>query len=148
MLPSDLKGVIKKASKKTNSSAYTTPGAVSSTSDALWLPSFAEVAGTPSPNSLVGGSGIPAETYGMEGSQYQLFKEKGVIAGEGNSVLVRTFVGKGGNGLVVPGEACPWWLRSLSMTWTSGFASCDDSGNPQNAWMTDNEIGVVPGFCL
>ena len=148
MLPSDMKGAIKSANKKTNSSAYTTPGAVSSTSDKLWLLSFAEVAGTPSPNSLIGGSGIPAETYGMEGSQYQLFKDKGVSAGEENSVLMRTFVGEEGNGLVMSGEACPWWLRSLSMTWTSGFAACTDEGDPQSAWIPDHEIGVSPGFCL
>ena len=148
MLPSDLKGVIKAASKKTNSSAYTTPGAVSTTSDKLWLLSYAEVAGTPSPNSLIGGSGIPAETYGMEGAQYQLFNEKGVSAGEENDVLSRLFVGQDGNGLVMSGEACPWWLRSLSMTWASGYAACDADGDPFNAWMTDHDIGVVPGFCL
>ena len=148
MLPSDLKGVIKAASKKTNSSAFTTPGAVSSTSDKLWLPSYVEVAGSASPNDLVGGSGIPAETYNMEGKQYKLFSEKGVTAGAENSVLERTFVGKEGNGLVMEGEASPWWLRSLSMTWTSGYAACDADGNPLNAWIPDHEIGVSPGFCL
>ena len=148
MLPSDMKSAIKAVDKKTNSSAYTTPGAVSSTSDKLWLLSFAEIAGTPSPNSLIGGSGIPAETYGMEGKQYQLFSDKGVSAGEPNDVLVRTFTGAEGNGLAMSGSACPWWLRSLSMTWTSGFAACSNEGDPQSAWVADHEIGVAPGFCL
>lgn len=148
MLPSDLKGAIKSASKKTDNSAYTTPGSVSSTSDKLWLLSLTEVIGSVAPNDLVGGSGIPAETYNMEGKQYQLFKEKGVSAGEANSVLERSFVGKDGNGIVEPGEACPWWMRSLGMTWTSGFAACDADGDPFGAWITDHDIGVAPGFCL
>jgi hypothetical protein len=63
-------------------------------------------------------------------------------------VLERAFVGKEGNGLVMEGEASPWWLRSLSMTWTSGYAACDADGNPLNAWIPDHEIGVSPGFCL
>ena len=148
MLPSDLKGVIKAANKKTNSSAYTTPGAVSSTSDKLWLLSYAEIAGSPSPGDLVGGSRIPAETYAAEGKQYKVFSDMKVSGNSENPALVRTFTGKEGNGLVVSGEACPWWQRSLSMTWTSGFAAIDAEGNPLNAWITDYDIGVVPGFCL
>ena len=148
MLPSDLKGVLKAASKKTNSSAYTTPGAVSTTSDKLWLLSYAEIAGSPSPNDLVGGSRIPAETYAAEGKQYKVFSDMKVSGNSENSALVRTFTGAEGNGLVVHGEASPWWQRSLSMTWTSGFGAVDAEGNPLNAWITDNEIGVVPGFCL
>lgn len=148
MLPSDLKGAIKAASKKTNSSALTTPGAVSATSDKLWLLSYAEIAGSPSPNDLVGGSRIPAETYGMEGKQYQVFSDMKVSGNEENSSLMRTFGGSEGTGIVMEGEACPWWQRSLSMTWTSGFGSVDAEGNPLGAWIPDNEIGVVPGFCL
>ena len=148
MLPSDLKGVIKSASKKTNSSAYTTPGAVSTTSDKLWLLSYVEIAGSASPNDLVGGSRIPAETYNAEGKQYQVFSDMKVSGNSENAALERTFTGKEGNGLVVTGEACPWWQRSLSMTWTSGFGAVDAEGNPLNAWITDHDIGVVPGFCL
>lgn len=148
MLPGDLKGVIKSASKKTNNSALTTPGAVSSTSDKLWLPSYVEIAGSASPNDLVGGSRIPAETYNAEGAQYQVFSEMKVSGNDENSSLARMYTGKDGNGIVVPGEACPWWQRSLSMTWTSGFGSVDADGNPLNAWVPDHDIGVVPGFCL
>ena len=148
MLPSDLKGVIKAANKKTNSSAYTTPGAVSTTSDKLWLLSYVEIAGSAAPNDLVGGSGIPAETYNAEGKQYQVFSDMKVSGNSENSALQRTFTGKEGTGLVMSGEACPWWQRSLSMTWTSGFGAVDAEGNPLNAWIPDNEIGVVPGFCL
>ena len=153
MLPSDLKGVIAAASKKTNSAGGTTPGSVSSTSDKLWLPSLVEVAGSVSPNSLVGGTSsakIPASVYNAEGKQYQLFSEKGAAAGEGNAVLQRTFTGddSNGSGIVVSGEASPWWLRSLSTTWTSGFEATTAEGDPQNAWITDYELGVAPGFCL
>lgn len=147
-LPSDLKGAIKKASKKTNNSALTTPGAVSTTSDKLWLLSYVEIAGSASPNDLVGGSRIPAETYNAEGKQYQVFSEMKVSGNEENTALARTFTGKDGNGIVVPGEACPWWQRSLSMTWTAGFGSVDADGNPLNAWVADHDIGVSPGFCL
>lgn len=148
MLPSDLKSVLKSASKKTNSSAYTTPGAVSSTSDKLWLPSLAEIGGSVSPNDIVGGSGIPAATYNAEGKQYKVFSDLGVSGNDDNAKLERLFVGNNGNGIVMPGEACPWWQRSLSMTWTSGFAATDDAGNPLNTWISDHEIGVTPGFCL
>lgn len=148
MLPSDLKNAVKAANKKTNSSAYTTPGAISSTSDKLWLLSYVEIAGNASPNDLLGGSRIPAETYNAEGKQYQVFSDMHVSGNDVNSALVRTFGGKEGSGIVVPGEACPWWQRSLSMTRTSGFGSVDAEGNPLNAWMPDNAIGVVPGFCL
>ena len=148
MLPSDLKGVIQAASKKTNNSAYTAPGAVSSTSDKLWLLSLVEVSGSVAPTNLVGGSNIPAATYNAEGKQYQLFSEKGVTAGEDNSALERIFKGSDGTGIVVNGETCPWWLRSLSTAWTSGFEATDAEGDPLNAWITDNELGVVCGFCL
>ena len=143
-LPSDLKGVIQAANKKTNSSAYTTPGAVSTTSDKLWLPSLVELGGSVSPNDLVGGSGIPAETYNAEGKQYQVFADKG------DSARVRTFTGDDseGSGIVVTGEASPWWQRSLSTTWTSGFEATDAEGDPLNAWITDYALGVAPGFCL
>ena len=152
MLPSDLKGVIAAASKKTNSSGLTSPGAVSSTSDKLWLPSLVEVAGSVSPSSLFGanGSSIPADTYNAEGKQYQLFAAKGIAAGEENDALKMTFTGddSNGSGIVVTGEASPWWLRSLSTTWTAGFEAVDAEGDPQNAWITDYELAVVPGFCL
>ncbi len=148
MLPSDLKGAIKAADKKTNSSAYTTPGAVSSTSDKLWLLSLVEIGGSVSPNDIIGGSGIPAATYNAEGKQYQAFSEMKVSGNDDNDKLMRTFTGSDGNGIVMTGEACPWWQRSLSMTWTSGFAAVDADGNPLNAWITDHELGVVPGFCL
>ena len=148
MLPSDLKGAIKAANKKTNDSAYTTPGAVSTTSDKLWLLSLVEIGGSVSPNDIIGGSGIPAATYNAEGKQYQVFSEMKVSDNDDNDKLERTFTGSDGNGIVMTGEACPWWQRSLSMTWTSGFAAVDAEGNPLNAWITDHELGVVPGFCL
>lgn len=148
MLPGDLKDVIKSASKKTNNSALTTPGSVSATSDKLWLLSYVEIAGSASPNDLVGGSRIPAETYNAEGTQYQVFSDMKVSGNSENTALARMFVGADGNGLVASGEACPWWQRSLSMTWTSGFGAVDAEGNPLNAWMPDYELGVVPGFCL
>ena len=151
-LPSDLKGVIVAASKKTNSSALTSPGAVSSTSDKLWLLSLVEVSGSVSPNSLFGanGSHIPAATYDKEGKQYQLFAAKGVSAGEENGALQYAFTGDDskGSGIVVSGEASPWWLRSLSTTWTAGFEAVNAEGDPQNAWISDYELGVTPGFCL
>ena len=153
MLPSDLKGVVAAASKKTNSSGLTSPGSVSTTSDKLWLPSLVELSGSVSPNSLVGGtsgSGIPAGTYDAEGKQYQLFAAEGASAGDGNDVLQRVFTGDDseGSGIVVSGEASPWWQRSLSTTWTAGFEAVDADGDPQNAWMTDYALGVAPGFCL
>ncbi|MBQ9004007.1 MAG: hypothetical protein IJ087_19350 [Eggerthellaceae bacterium] len=150
MLPSDLKAVIVAANKKTNSSAYTSPGAVSTTADNLWLPSLVELSGSVAADATLRGSGIPAGTYNAEGKQYQLFAEKGVSAGEENSVLVRVFVGDDSldSGLVVKGEACPCWERSLSTTWTSGFEATDADGDPLNAWITDYQLGVAPGFCL
>jgi len=148
LLPSDLTQVVKAADKKTNSIASTTPGSVSKTTDKLWLLSLAEVGGSISANSLPAGSVFPADTYSAEGAQYQVFADMGVSGSTDNSELVRTFAGKGGNGIVAYGEACPWWLRSLGMTWTAGFAAVDAQGNPMNAWITDHEIGVVPGFCL
>jgi len=148
MLPSDLKGAIKAASKKTNSSAYTSPGSVSTTSDKLWLPSLVEIGGSVAPNDVVKGSGIPAATYNAEGKQYQIFSEAKVSGNDENDKLKRAFTGENGSGIVMHGEPCSWWQRSLSMTWTSGFAAVDEEGNPFNAWITDYEIGVVPGFCL
>ena len=150
MLPSDLKGVVKAASKKTDSSASTTPGAASSTSDKLWLLSLAEIVGSVAPNDLVGGSGIPAETYNAEGKQYRLFADKKVAAGDENAALERKFVGDDseGSGIVTTGESSPWWQRSLSTTWTAGFESVDADGDPLNAWIADYALGVSPGFCL
>ena len=143
MLPSDLKGAISAANKKTNSSGGTTPGSVSTTSDKLWLPSLVEVGGSVAPNDLVGGSGIPAATYNAEGKQYQAFAQ-GAVG------LTRTFTGDDseGSGIVVSGEASPWWQRSLSTTWTAGFGATDAEGDAMSAWFSDYALAVAPGFCL
>ena len=140
--------MIKAVNKKTNNSASTTPGSVSSTSDKVWLLSLAEISGSISGASLPSGCSYPADTYSAEGKQYQVFSDMKVSGDSDNSELVRTFTGSSGNGIVMSDEACPWWQRSLSMTWTAGFAAVDAQGNPMNAWMTDHDIGVVPGFSV
>ena len=81
-------------------------------------------------------------------SQYELFKNKGIVVGEGNDSLVRKCLVDTDSGLVKQGEPSVWWLRSLSMDWNAGFAAVTAEGDPYSSWFSDYALGVVPGFCV
>ena len=147
-LPSDLKKALLSVNKKTNTEADSNPGNITSTSDKLWLPSVIEVSGSVSKNNMPAHGKYSADVYNAEGSQYELFKNKGIVVGEGNDSLVRKCLVDTDSGLVKQGEPSVWWLRSLSMDWNAGFAAVTAEGDPYSSWFSDYALGVVPGFCV
>lgn len=118
----------------------TSPSSVSSTIDALWLPSMAEIIGPigwtwPSdPDNSDGYNAIASS----EGEQYALFAEMGVEALAANP------------GLELEATEGPieWWERSCSPSGTSKFRAVSTEGDPTEIRATSNELGVCLGFCL
>ncbi len=89
-LPEDLNAVIVPVDKLTNNVGETQEASsVTTTSDSLWLLSFAELAG-PIPAAELGGGGYEwaADIFNAEGTRYKLFNDTDVIWDDANSVLV------------------------------------------------------------
>lgn len=138
-LPEDLNAVIVPVDKLTNNVGETQEASsVTTTSDSLWLLSFAELAG-PIPAAELGGGGYEwaADIFNAEGTRYKLFNDTDVIWNDANSVLVKNFQGSPYN----------WWERSPSPD-DSGYFWYVGSGGPYNGGGGGYSYGVVPGFCI
>ena len=138
-LPEDLNAVIVPVDKLTNNVGETQEASsVTTTSDSLWLLSFAELAG-PIPAAELGGGGYEwaADIFNAEGTRYKLFNDTDVIWNDANSVLVKNFQGSPYN----------WWERSPSPD-DSGYFWYVGSGGPYNGGGSGYSYGVVPGFCI
>ncbi|WP_452039254.1 DUF6273 domain-containing protein [Adlercreutzia rubneri] len=138
-LPEDLNAVIVPVDKLTNNVGETQEASsVTTTSDSLWLLSFAELAG-PIPAAELGGGGYEwaADIFNAEGTRYKLFNDTDVIWNDANSVLVKNFQGSPYN----------WWERSPSPD-DSGYFWYVGSGGPYNGGGAGYSYGVVPGFCI
>lgn len=148
LLPSDLVSAAVAVNKKTNTATEASPSQMATTADKFWLLSVSEVSGSVSANNLPAQCRYPASAYNAEGSQYQMFKNMGVSGGSDASQLIRKCVVDTESGNVMEGDPCLWWLRSMSMNWTAGYANVTDDGNPYDSWPADIDLGVVPGFCV
>ena len=123
MLPSDLREEIVAVEKMTNNAGKTNSvSSVSSTSESLWLFSYAEL------------TGYKDDVLGAEGTQYKLFAEQGVKTKAANKVLQKSKE--------------KWWLRSPEPTGQGFFCCVSEDGNPSKALNADSHQGVAPGFCL
>lgn len=134
LLPTDLADTIISVEKLTNNVGETTDtSSVSKTSDALWLPSLAELAGA-----------IPEKSdydaiYNAEGSAYKLFRDMGIVHSKPNDFLK------------IDGEDYihgNWWERSADAYTDDCFFSVDSGGRPNVGTESGTAFGVVPGFCI
>lgn len=131
-LPEDLRSCIEPASKKTNNAGEidseddTSVVTALADGDKLWLLSLVEVYGS--------GTGLwSSATYDAEGTQYQLYVDKGV------TIENCGFCAKGGEG--------SWWLRSPNVYQSDRF-SCVRANGGKDWGYAIFVRGVSPGFCL
>lgn len=143
-LPEDLSAVIVPVDKLANNGEKNGEptedvSLVTTTSDSLWLFSYAELAGPISAEELGGASYEQvADIFNAEGTCYKLFSDMGVIGDDGNSVLVKNF----------QGSPSRWWERSPYPWHFSYFRQVEFSGWPMGGDSAEFSHGVVPGFCI
>ena len=156
LLPSDLAASIKPVSKLTNNAGVVTDGfdIVSSTTDSLWLFSASEVFGglswfahefgtKPIPNTVYTDFAPYDRLISSEGPQYAYFSDHGVADLSGYDFLPGALGQVDGN----------WWMRT---PYPVSFVGIDEScfyqvmasGYPSTVLSSDQENGVVAGFCL
>ena len=135
LLPEDLKKVVAPVDKLTNNVGETQDvSAVTTTSDSLWLPSFAELVGW-----LPDDASSDAPVFNAEGSQYKLYRDTNVVwENIENPILVKNYQNS-------PGI---WWGRSPDPNYSGYFLIVGSDGDPGNYDLASYSIGVVPGFCL
>lgn len=135
LLPEDLKKVVAPVDKLTNNAGETQDvSAVTTTSDSLWLPSFAELVGW-----LPDDASSDAPVFNAEGSQYKLYRDTNVVwENIENPILVKNYQNSP-NG---------WWERSPNPIDSVYFLGVDSDGYPSSSVSASDSCGVVPGFCL
>lgn len=135
LLPEDLKKVVAPVDKLTNNAGETQDvSAVTTTSDSLWLPSFAELVGW-----LPDDASSDAPVFNAEGSQYKLYRDTNVVwENIENPILVKNY----------QNSPIYWWERSPYPYGSGIFQIVDSGGNPCYIGGASDSNGVVPGFCL
>ncbi len=135
LLPEDLKKVVAPVDKLTNNVGETQDvSAVTTTSDSLWLPSFAELVGW-----LPDDASSDAPVVNAEGSQYKLYRDTNVVwENIENPILVKNY------------QNSPyfWWERSPFPRYSDYFPGVGSDGYPGSGGSASDSHGVVPGFCL
>lgn len=135
LLPEDLKKVVAPVDKLTNNAGETQDvSAVTTTSDSLWLPSFAELVGW-----LPDDASSDAPVFNAEGSQYKLYRDTNVVwENIENPTLVKNY------------QNSPnlWWGRSPIPSHSGIFQNVGSGGYPSRYDGASSSGGVVPGFCL
>ena len=156
LLPEELSTHVKQVSKLTNNVGVVTNGfdIISTTTDRLWLFSSSEVFGDlswfahefgtkPIPNTVYTDFAPYDRLISSEGPQYAYFSDHGVADLSGYEVLPGALGQVGGN----------WWMRT---PYPVSFVGIDEScfyqvmasGYPSTVLSSDQENGVVAGFCL
>lgn len=146
-LPEDLSGSITSVSKATNNSgSAASSSSVTTTADRLWLFSATEVCGDIDWFSHEYGSkyGFWDDVANSEGTQYQVFAEKGVSSRSDSQGALEKTLGF---------NKTSWSYRSafnfvyefLSQRYFYGVM---DSGYPHAFYSPDTVQGVVVGFCI
>lgn len=135
LLPEDLKKVVAPVDKLTNNAGETQDvSAVTTTSDSLWLPSFAELVGW-----LPDDASSDAPVFNAEGSQYKLYRDTNVVwENIENPILIKNYQ----NSLI------GWWERSPYPDYSDYFLIVGSGGDPNDFGGASGSHGVVPGFCL
>ena len=141
-LPDELQSFIVPVDKLTNNIGYTLDTAsVTSTSDSLWIPSFAEVFGSVNWNWQSSYSTNYNTILNSEGYQYACFANAGSFYGMATAAQLENATGIGTNGAT-------WWLRTPSPTASNHFRDVSQTAGPYSVDDADEAMGVVFGFCL
>lgn len=135
LLPEDLQKVVAPVDKLTNNVGETQDvSSVTTTSDALWLFSAAELCGSidwytdPSYNAVLN----------AEGFEYRLFRDMAVDSYNANDILVKNY----------QGSPFSWWERSPYPDYSGRFQYVVSLGDPASIGGAGASGGVVPGFCI
>lgn len=144
-LPQDLDTVIVPVDKLSNNVGETdATSAVTTTPDALWLFSLAELAGAVPPSRIGDGYGFFEEDYvdvlDVAGSQYKLFSDMGANMGNSeNACLIKTRAD----------TYTFWWLRTPEPRDEYCFLRVDQHGYvPSGSDGASCTNYMVPGFCI
>ncbi|MEC4176569.1 DUF6273 domain-containing protein [Adlercreutzia sp. R7] len=141
LLPSDLAAAVVPVDKLTNNVGETdSVSSVSTTSDKLWLFSYAELAGPIRSEQLGVGSSYEkyAAVFNAEGSPYMLFEDVRESDPE-NTILIKN----------MSGQPQYWPERSPDPRESGSFQLVTDHGRPRDYGAgADYVDGVVPGFCI
>ena len=144
-LPQDLNAVIVPVDKLSNNVGETDAvSAVTTTSDALWLFSLAELAGAVPASRTGDGYGLFEEGYvdilDVAGSQYKLFGDMGASMGNSeNACLIKTRAD----------TYAFWWLRTPEPRDEYCFLCVDQHGYvPSGSDGASYTNYMVPGFCI
>lgn len=136
-MPDEVRDNLVAVGKRTNNAGVTdSTGSVNVTYDEVWLLSLAEVGGEVPRSNYEADAEYVADVLNEEGSQYQLFRERG--ANQDGPAAV----------LAVPGTSDGWWLRSASPRRDGRFMTVDAGGTPGYGRDADQPCGLVIGFCL
>lgn len=145
MLPADLAELIVPVTKYTNNTGGTKdPSAVTPTEEKVWLFSYCELTGERARLTFSEGYRFLADIMNAEGSQYDYFKQQGVMPQSAAECLIR----------LKESEADYWWLRSASPDVSLAdeivtFNRVGPNGDPFHFAAACTETsGVLPGFCL
>ena len=144
-LPQDLNAVIVPVDKLSNNVGETDAvSAVTTTSDALWLFSLAELAGAVPASRIGDGYGLFEEGYvdilDVAGSQYKLFGDMGASMGNSeNACLIKTRAD----------TYAFWWLRTPEPRDEYCFLRVDQHGYvPSGSDGASYTNCMIPGFCI
>ena len=135
LLPEDLKKVVAPVDKLTNNAGETQDvSAVTTTSDSLWLPSFAELVGW-----LPDDASSDAPVFNAGGSQHKLYRDTNVVwENIETPILIKNY----------QNSPYLWWERSPLPDYSSRFQSVGPTGGQNYGGDASYSYGVVPGFCL
>jgi hypothetical protein len=148
LLPSDLAARLTPVAKLTNNVGATREASsITTTVDAVWLPSMTEMGGDYAASRFNSRYTYLSGIYSGEGEQYQLWREEGIGPMTGNSALRKTWLG----------SDCYWWTRTPSpdcseshgQTWFNRVGPDGDVFHYACPATGDgNTIVVLPAFCL
>lgn len=137
-LPLDMRSKIVSVRKQTNNTGRTTSASsVTVTDDALWLPSYQEIAGSVGFN-IDNASDMLMDVKTVldaEGDEYSAFTGS---TGDNRQDLIRTY----------NGSPIGWWERSAFSYGSETFQLTNDNGDPGDGTYANETFGVVPGFCI
>lgn len=159
LLPDELAALVVPVSKVTDNLAVRygssdVASTLTTTADALWVPSVSEVCGevdwfareygtTPNASSEYVDFAPYDEALSSQGAQYEYFSAAGVDGAGSSGALVMSY----------DGEACNWWYRTSYPYALEGWGQrmvyqAMASGYPNMTGAASGQAGVVVGLCL
>lgn len=139
-LPDDLQQLIVPVNKMTNNAGRTSDSEeVTETQDSLWIPSYVEVFGVTNWNWESRNTSGYNRVLNSEGTQYAMFASvspEGTVNGPNVIAAVHS-------------SASPtWWTRTPSPSVSPHFRIIEQDSGPRSVADSNEDMGVVAGFCL